>query len=471
MNSPHRCLSLLLLCLSLVPCAFSQPARQDPNGLAAFMNALKQDGFDVSVGAVVPFNLAAQWCNYVPGVEDAGYSSDEPYLQVMVPKSPEHFTLNSAFKLREDEAIVLIGLTPPPAKYFSYTPYLETRVFPDGRDDIFASLGDAVNNATIKTAVTPPFNSPVVLIFTPDQKTDARVRGALQSAGYPEGIINSVVFPASMLNLGFGDAADELKILTRTAIWQDQKAGDQYMSQPPLHVFRVTPHTPATPNPFPAPHLRIRGTGQTEMDLMIKLDQLRQGIMAANSGLHATDIAPLPMCYEGYDYIQRRVDPSQKQGYWGDIRDAFYLGVGLPEWSSSYYRITLRDGEFLMVYGANHVATGKATYMNINVYPSETGKLTIGTLDDRDFPYTASRYLPPGDPAAGLMYAYKISRSCESATNCLQLSVPKGCTRLKLDSNTALGVFTRIYLEPATKVGPALPETLYDRIIKFSPQP
>ncbi len=69
------------------------------------------------------------------------------------------------------------------------------------------------------------------------------------------------------------------------------------------------------------------------------------------------------------------------------------------------------------------------------------------------------------------MYAYKISRSCASATNCLQLFVPNDCKRLTLDSNTALGVFTRIYLEPATKVGPALPEMLYDRIIKFSPQP
>lgn len=31
------------------------------------------------------------------------------------------------------------------------------------------------------------------------------------------------------------------------------------------------------------------------------------------------------------------------------------------------------------------------------------------------------------------------------------------------------GVFTRIYIEPETKVGPAMPEIRYDRIIKFSP--
>jgi hypothetical protein len=67
------------------------------------------------------------------------------------------------------------------------------------------------------------------------------------------------------------------------------------------------------------------------------------------------------------------------------------------------------------------------------------------------------------------MYAYKISRDCGGEEDCLPLAVPDGCTRLSLDSSTLLGVFTRIYLEPATKVGPAMPEMLYDRIIKFSP--
>ncbi len=44
------------------------------------------------------------------------------------------------------------------------------------------------------------------------------------------------------------------------------------------------------------------------------------------------------------------------------------------------------------------------------------------------------------------------------------------CPRLNIDANTLLGVIFRAYLEPATKVGPALPEMLYDRVIKFSPR-
>ncbi len=399
---PRNCyLAILWLFVSLVPCAFAQRAGRDPHALGNFQTALQQDGFDVSVGVVAKDDPAARWCASQPGVENAGYYNKEPYLGVKVP-TPETGQPSPEFKLRPDEAIVLVGLTPPPSKYFSYTPYLFSRVYPDGDGKprpVLATLGDAVNNATVTTTGPTPFNSPVALIFTPDQGTDARVRAALLRVGYPAAIINTVVFPASMLTLGLDDAADQLKIGLRTAMWlkQAQAAGDAYIASPPLTVFRVTPRTPATKNPFPAPRLRIRGTGQSEMELADELNKLREGIKT-NFGLHATDIMTMPMCFEGYDLIQRRFENC------GDSRDAFYVGAGLPEFDD--IQITLDDDEFLMVYGVNHVATGKATYMNINVYGSYTGKLTLGGLDDSQFHGTASPYLPAGDPAADLMYAY-----------------------------------------------------------------
>jgi hypothetical protein len=454
----------------IVPFAFAQRAGQDPRALAKFQDALDRDGFNVTPGAVVVWNLVEQWCANTPGVDSALYLNKEPYLLMLVPKSAEEpGLLYPDFKIEPDEAIVLIGLTPPPVKYFSYTPYVATRAYPDGRQSILASLGDGVNNATIRSIGSTPYNSPVVLIFTPDEGTDARIRAALQRAGYPAAIINTIVLPASMLKLGYGELADELRVVTRTAIWQKQADADSYIGNPPLHIMRVTPRTPAHANPFPAPHLRTRGTGRTEMDLMNTLDQLREGILESYSWLQATDIPLIPMCYEGYDYIQRLLDPSQWQGYWGDSRDAIYLGAGLPEWSPTFKHITLAEDEFLMIYGVNHVATGKATYMNTNIYASETAKLTLGTLDDRDFPATAVPYLPAGDPAADVMYAFKISRDCDGEANCLELTVPEGCTRLTLDSSTLLGVFTRIYVEPETKIGAAIPEILYDRVLKFSP--
>jgi hypothetical protein len=462
-------LALGLAWLSLAPCALAQPPGKGERALAAFQNALKQDGFDVTTGATVAINVVRAWCDGktpLPGFafDHALYSNNQPYLGLLVPKSaqePGHLT--GIFQLDPAEAIVLIGQTPPPQKYFGFYPFLRTRVNADGvRQSLWATLGDAVNNATVKTTGPTPFNSPVALIFTPDQGTDARVRAALRRAGYPSAIFNTLVLPAPMLNLGHSQTADEFFIAVRNAMWQNQSEGDAYIQNPPLHLFRVTPRVETIADPFPVPRLRVRGTGQTEMDLMDRLALLRQRLVEANSGLHATDLATRPNFYEGYDYIQRGVDP------WGDSRDAFFLTAGyLPEFSSPE-KVTLADDEFLMVYGANHVATGKATYHSVNVYSSSEGKVPIGDVDDRMFPGTAAPYLP-GDPAANLMYAFKISRNCGNEPNCVTLALDN-CPRLTIDSNTVLGLIFRMYLEPATKVGAAMPEVLYDRVIKFSPR-
>jgi hypothetical protein len=100
----------------------------------------------------------------------------QPYLQLLVPNSAqEPGQLTLSFQLGPEEAIVLIGLTPPPARYFGFYTYRRTLLKPDGtRQSLWTSLGDAVNNATVKTTGPTPFNSPVALIFTPDEKTDGR---------------------------------------------------------------------------------------------------------------------------------------------------------------------------------------------------------------------------------------------------------------------------------------------------------
>ena len=465
----QRYFVLGLAWLSLAPSAFSQPAGRDPNALIRFQNSLQQDGFDVNPGAAIALNFVAAWCagTPFPGIDGAGYSNNQQYLQLLVPKSAQKpAELTSVFQVDPAEAIVLIGLTPPPERYFGFYPFLRNKVMPNGKKkSLWTTLGDAVNNATVKTTGSTPFNSPVALIFTPDQGTDARVRKALERGGYPAAIINTVVFPASMLKLGHGDLADDLLVLLRNALWEKgaEAAGEAYIQNPPLHLFRVTPRTETIANPFPVPRLRVRGAGQTEMDLMNKLGQLRDGIIKANPGLYPRDVEMLPPETEGYYNMQRGLDP------WGDSRDAFVLFAGfMPEYGLTD-EITLADGEFLMIYGVNHVATGKASYHSINVYESKVGKVPVGGADDRVFSGTAMPYLP-GDPAANLMYAFKVSRSCGNEPNCVTLAIDN-CPRVTIGPNSVLGLAFRMYLEPATKVGAAMPEVLYDRVIKFSPRP
>ncbi len=445
----------------------------DSLNLDRFRNALETDGFDVGIGLADTMDWAREYCD--GNLDDAGYVNKAPYLRVLVPE-PEQFTdcspdgsdCSEVFQLQPDEAIVIIGMTPPPVNYFGYHAFLWQKTYPDGsRPRIFATLGDTVNNATINAVGPTPFNTPVALIFTPDQTTETRVRAALRRAGYPAAIINTLIFPASMLNLGYdeGDQLhDTLRIVMRVGKWEHPETGKEYLDNisDTLKVFRVTPSTPAITNSFPVPPLRVRGTGQTEMDLMNKLDQLRKFILEANPEFEATDLSSKPNWYEGYDYIQHARDPG------GDTRDALILSAGYLREYDALDEITLADDEFLMVYGVNHVATGKATYMNINVYASKEAKLSINQVFDEDLAGTALTYLS-GDPTANLLYAYKISRNCAGEPDCLPLSNDPDCPRLKINEDTVLGLIFRLYLEPATSVGAVMPEVLYDRVIKFSP--
>jgi len=309
----------------------------------------------------------------------------------------------------------------------------------------------------------------MVIIFTPDRGIDARIRAALRRAGYPASIINTIVVPSATLKLGFEDDSDIFLIANRNAIWVEKDAGDAYVAKPTFRVLRLTPEDEGVLDPFPTPPLRIRGTGQTEIDLTPTLDNLRQAILdSLDSGYTAKEYITAPVANEGFDYTQRHLLTL------GDTRDALYLGAGYMKEFGLYDELTLAEGEFLIAYGLDHVATGKATYIDVNGYDSGPPKMALGSAYPVDLAGSAYEYLTPSDPDGELTYALKISRHCEiDELFCLQLWVPDGCTHdgeeVVLDDTTPLGIGFRLYLEPGTSIGPAYPEIVYDQIIKFTP--
>ncbi|MFY3743244.1 hypothetical protein ACOQFB_04995 [Anaeromyxobacter sp. Red801] len=478
MRTTRRCggFAALLSALACMP-LLGSAVEPSPDELTG---ALERRGFIVTPGAVEVWNRGEAWCRYDPTIDHAWYNNNAPYLVLKVPRAAGAPELVQDFKLRPDEAVVLVGTTPPPERYFAFYSWIANKVYPDGERllGLMIAPADPVNHLSIKTEGPPgePFGQRVALVFTPDRGTYRGILEALGEAGYATARVNEVPFPAAMLSLGHGDDGDEFRIQLRNAMWEAgyEKAGAAYIADAPLRMFRATPRVPTDEDrlePYPVPALRIRGTGQTELNLWNELGVLRQRIIDAHPGMVATDIdVTVPVGYEGIDHMQRRVPVG------GDARDALCLQAGyLPEFLSWDRRITLGDGDFLMVFGANHAATGKTSYMSVNVYTgdAEDGKLSIGTVDDRALTGTAARFLPAGDPAADLMYAYKISRSCGREANCLQVppdELLRKCKRLSVGPDTVLGILFRNYLEPATKSGAAMQEVLYDRVIKFSPK-
>lgn len=480
---PHNWFRVLATCAVVALCAMpavAQKGGQSPGSWDTFTANLERNGFIVTPGDPIKFDPIGKYCEgRYPNALYANFGA--PYTSAAIKPSPR-FTAGlpgelkdialelPIFRLAPDEAIVLVGLTPPPEAYFSYQIYLATRRFSEGSlpELLLNSLGDTVNIHTINTIGPDRFQRPMVLIFTADQRIDARIRAALLRAGYPASIINTIVVPSATLKLGFERGSDTFLIANRNALWVNKDAGTAYVDSPTFRVARLTPAVPATLDPFPAPPLRVRGTGQTEIDLTPKLAKLREAILEHYEGLGytATEYITKTVAYEGYDFTERQVTTL------GDTRDALYLGAGnLPEFGLTD-DLTLKQGEFLIAYGLNHMATGKATYVNLNSYTSGPSKMALGSAFPIDLAGSAYQY--PGADGE-FTYAYKISRDCEVGEDyCLPVKVPvDGCTNKDgseiLTDDSPLGVIFRIYLEPVTSIGAAFPEVVYDKLIKFTP--
>ena len=121
--------------------------------------------------------------------------------------------------------------------------------------------------------------------------------------------------------------------------------------------------------------------------------------------------------------------------------------------------------EFIIVYGVNHVATGKATYASFVLYGADIWN-DVGSITDADFTGTAGEYLPD-NPDAKYFYVYKIARNCERDPHCFE--VPYSVGGYGLDPDQPLFIIWRIYLEEFTQTAPPYSEIVYDRAIKFGP--
>jgi hypothetical protein len=464
----------------------------------AFQQALEKDGFTVQKGELGFFDTIRL---LDAGVLPSAYGNNPTtkYLGYFVPQAPGYKaderlskhakTLGKSgdstpfWNLRPDEALVFVGRTPYECRYFNFDTYLSTRTYGNETKWIWANLGDPLNMAVIKTEGTPngqpgnPFNQTTVVVTTADKGIDQRIRAAAQSAGYSDGIINTMVLPSTTLNMGLENNSDTFMQFIRPALFKDTQAGDDYINNTPAVIFRVTPNKSTELDPYDAPKLRVRGTGITEFDLMDDLAELRQAILNKYNGSTARELPTSMWVPDGNDGIQREINILAPNN------DACYLWTANQSVSSqtpflfntSQYYPFLRDpevtlgndpNEFIIVYGVNHVASGKATYSNFAIFGADVWN-GVKAIIDADFNGTADEYLPD-NPNAKYLYVYKIARNCNGDPNCYEL--PYGLKGHGIELDQPLFIGWRVYHEKSTKTGPAYREILYDRAIKFDPK-
>lgn len=462
------------------PSVPSKPGKADK--VDRFLSRLENDGFAVIEGEFGYFPLL-DIC-LMPGskVDCVYLNAASPYL---VPFLPDDLAkelglpaeTSPVWKLRPDEAVVVVGHTPPPLRYFGVMTYLVKRYFPAdeqgeaGYRTYWNNFGEQESHLTLHTAGTPngapgdPWNSLFVYILTADRTTDARVREAARIAGYAPPIMNTEPMPQSLLRMGTEPGDDGFVMVWRTAHPDDDAALETWKAAPPLRVFKITPNTEApegmSDDPFPIPGFRARGTGQTEFGLLPAVRDLRQAILDTYSGSNMTAkefISEVVYNYGGMHCLEWDINCL------GPAMNALYL------WTADDIG-TLDPDEFVVAYGVNHRLTGMATYMNINMY-GMTKHVSNDSVDsaggDRDqLVGTAADYLPAGHPDVDKLYAYKFARDCGGETNCFE--VPDEWPGVLLDE--VANLTWRAYLNPTTKTAPDPSEVIFDRAIKFSPSP
>ncbi|URZ17590.1 hypothetical protein [Clostridium felsineum] len=455
-----------------------------------FINSLEHQGCIVQEGELRYIDIL-KYCSEGLVNSALGNNAGAPYALALVPPSPnqesdiEFITEGVPYKLRPDEAIVLIGKTPPKAYYYSFRSFLFFvknkigKYYSDnstvGNDKtgkyhmIFGSLGDTINNYTIKTKNTPdrilgyPYDSSTIIITTADQYINHQIRKTLINSGFSSDIMNNDNIPKELVKMGLEKGKDTFAILMRASIWENKDIGQEYLDNLDKywHVLRITPKKPIEmKHPWPIPTLKMRETCKTEFNLLpharYDLNYLRYKILEKydSEEYEAIDLRTNIWVMESFEAIMMDVNVL------GESRDALYL-------KTNNFQLT-SDDDFIITYGVNHTKTGNAVYYNSSFYGAK--KLNgVSVIYSPDCEGSANEFFPKDSEVSDNYYVYKMARKGDG--NCTAIipystGNPKGsCYGVNNYQEAFIGF--RLYLNQETLVGPAPYNVIWDQAILF----
>jgi hypothetical protein len=460
------------------PCAAQFPlSKRIDDQVSLFKKEAAKVGFVVQDGMPVISDLNERYCEgslWAPLYPNP----NSPYISGVLPPVPGQaatVTSGGSFRLREDEAVVVIGVTPPQMAYFSFNFHmLKGSLSPKiGPPILWIPVVDPVSSLTLQKIGSTPFNQSFAVVGTGHRKTLALVHHMLSAAGLGP-MTNDQIISPSLFRLGLDERSDEFIFAMRAALPADSKKFDDYLDLLPkeVRIFRVRPKSASEDNqvtpvfaadPLPVPRQRVAGTGTSELDLNPTLQLLRQRIIDAYPGCTAIDIRVDHWFEEPYPGLQRNMVtfPPHEDGVDGATTDATYLATP---------NFTLPDGAFLVAYGTHHRATGKATYSSVAVYADANLGVGLTTVQSPSLQGSARDYIKD-QSNADMFYAWKFTHASNPGPYATQLQSGDFCQNpdRPVDLNT-LRVGFRAYAEPATKTHPAKSELLFDRLLMFTPK-
>ena len=424
--------------------------------VAAFREAAAEAGFTVQDGRF-GFLDYSRCC--LPGASCLWNNPSTPYGLYAVPPAPGQTApdldvidgMSQYFHLREDEALVLLGTTPPPSKYFSFRSYKAVSFRPDTQT-VIGSLGASTNIQTVAASMgtDAPFDAPMALVTSMDGGVEADVHALLAGAGFPAEEIHDDRIVRELVEPGLDLGDDLFMSVTRIAVVEDPARSEALYADPPWTLLRLTPtvERPADA-PHPRPDLPPRGDGTNEALWADALDTLDAAVVDRYAPLEGVKREAIPHWFETLDCVEERYCS-------GDIRDRWYARV---------QRFPMPDERtFAVVIGVNHERTGKASYSNFAV-DTVRNEIGLSAVNSRDMVGTA-QWLLPDHPQADDLYAWVVARDCTARPEPHCIEVPYGCPGV--EPWEYLFISFRAYLEPSTGAAPSDDELVLDRVYWFT---
>ena len=420
--------------------------------------------------------------------------------------------------LKANDVIVLLGLTPPECKYFSFSNYLysrhldkdwipnyslhgHSRLCPNGtqadRCEFFASLDDSLNIDRGLNLENNPFNSTLALVLGASVEGIDLAKQALVEAGVSLDLISNYSFPGTELQLGIDTISDTFITVMRTAYYSNAEDADQYFKEMPYRVFRMElKHDDITL--YNRQELVDRKTGKNEIQHIgvTKSEMLESMVYVASNLIINTFTDDI----ENWDIqVTGTKAGTPDNGFecinngimcLADCRDTVYPFsmeiydravfcenqhatadecVGLTDGL-----LTNNENDVIYVVGVNHAKTNMSSYASMSVYDANYF-WGIDGIGDGIMDNSVWNYMSPPDSlkdaimrALSFMYVIEIRRNCkDNKATCLQVSSSPtdGFTTGFIPLKDIVVLIERMYNNPETHVGPDPSEVILPLIL------
>jgi hypothetical protein len=440
----------------------------------------------------------------VPQPPTEGSYVDPDYAAPLNTPGPNGQNTNIVYRLSDNDALITVVSFPPKGAYFGYQSYVFTSAIsnypvskplqvvaphgsnPPSRYELFASIGNDVNNAVVQNQFQSPWDGQVVVyVSTPNQVLANDLIQQLSANGVNAKAILIEKLGANV-RTGNGPAADDLVTLIRYAEPQNQSAADIWLGNlsANVKVYKVSKTTPVSRYPTNRYTPRSSNSEALLREPLRELTGILNGWLATVQSaqtIESQEFSPTtlynpltqtPSGLVGSDCIENGTICA------GDNQDTYTYALS-P-------KIQLGSNDTMVVAGVNHNLFSNSSYISLAIYnaaeaagvasASQTNPDAVGfdsgsltgsaeaVLRELGLYNQASTALKAALPR---LYVSLISRNCSYALNyCVSLD---GTTLIPAGAN--INMYERAYLRPGDTTAADLNNMLRPYVISGGIQP